>query len=135
MVTEWLACWTQVQKGLGSNHSRDAVGNILGQTVHTHCASVHQAAKLAAALLSVARVIVGLAKSNGNGFMTHVTCRLTAKNRDQLQNHMLGNRIWASFTFLRYPQASGHSGETNDATCRLNPSRSQSHSLNEIDVY
>ena len=22
---EWLACWTQAQKGLGSNHSRDAV--------------------------------------------------------------------------------------------------------------
>jgi len=25
-VAEWLACWTQAQKGLGSNHSRDAVG-------------------------------------------------------------------------------------------------------------
>ena len=24
-VAEWLACWTQVQKGLGSNHSQDAV--------------------------------------------------------------------------------------------------------------
>jgi len=24
-VAEWLACWTQVQKGLGSNRSRDAV--------------------------------------------------------------------------------------------------------------
>ena len=23
---EWLACWTQAQKGLGSNRSRDAVG-------------------------------------------------------------------------------------------------------------
>ena len=28
-----------------------------------------------------------------------VTCRLTAKNRDQLRNHMLGNRVWATFTF------------------------------------
>ena len=27
--------------------------------------------------------------------MTHVTCRLTAKNRDQLQNPTLGNRVWA----------------------------------------
>ena len=27
--------------------------------------------------------------------MTHVTCRLTAKNRDQL-----GNRVWATFTFF-----------------------------------
>ena len=33
------------------------------------------------------------------GFMTHVTCRLTAKNREQLRNHMLGNRVWATFTF------------------------------------
>ena len=36
------------------------------QTVHTHCASVHQAAKLVAALLRVARVTVGLAESNGS---------------------------------------------------------------------
>jgi len=27
------------------------------------------------------------------GFMTHVTCRLTAKNRDQLRNPALGNRV------------------------------------------
>jgi len=26
--------------------------------------------------------------------MTHVTCRLTAKNRDQLQNPTIGNRVW-----------------------------------------
>jgi len=31
--------------------------------------------------------------------MTHVTCRLTAKKRDQLQNPTLGNRVWATFTF------------------------------------
>jgi len=36
-------------------------GNSLRQTVHTHCASVHQAAKLVAALLRVARVTAGLA--------------------------------------------------------------------------
>ena len=30
-----------VQKGLGSNRSRDAVGYSLRQTVHTHRASVH----------------------------------------------------------------------------------------------
>jgi len=34
------------------------------------------------------------------GFMTHVTCRLTAKNRDQLRDLTLGNRVWAIFTFL-----------------------------------
>ena len=32
--------------------------------------------------------------------MTHVTCRLTAKNRDKLRKHTLGNRVWAIFTFL-----------------------------------
>ena len=32
--------------------------------------------------------------------MTHVTCRLTAKNRDQLWNPTLGNRVWATFTFF-----------------------------------
>jgi len=77
-----IACWTQTQKDPDPNRS-------LRQTVHTHCASVHQAAKLAAAFLRVAGVTAGLAKSNGNlppGFMTHVTCRLTAKNRDQLRN-------------------------------------------------
>jgi len=53
-------CWThQAQKGLSSNR-----------------ASVHQAAKLASALLRAAY----------RRFMTHVTCRLTAKNRDQLRN-------------------------------------------------
>jgi len=41
-------------------------GNSLGQTVHTHRASVHQAAKLVAALLRVAGVTVGLAESNGS---------------------------------------------------------------------
>jgi len=32
------------------------------------------------------------------GFMTHITCRLTAKNRDRLRNPTLGNRVWATFT-------------------------------------
>ena len=41
-------------------------GNSLRQTVHTHHASVHQAVKLVAALLRVARVTAGLAESNGS---------------------------------------------------------------------
>jgi len=65
-VAEWLACWSQAQKGPGSNRSRDAVGNSLRQTVHTHCASVHQAAKLAAALLRVAGVTAVRAESNSS---------------------------------------------------------------------
>ena len=36
------------------------------QTVHTHCASVHQAAELIAALLRVSGVAAGLAESNGS---------------------------------------------------------------------
>ena len=32
--------------------------------------------------------------------MTHVTCRLTAKNRDQLRNPTLGSRVWATFPFF-----------------------------------
>ena len=30
--------------------------------------------------------------------MTHVTCRLTAKNRDQLLNRTLDNRVWPAIT-------------------------------------
>jgi len=42
------------------------LSNSLRQTVHTHRASVHQAAKLVAALLRVAMVTAGLAESNGS---------------------------------------------------------------------
>ena len=56
-----------MQKGLGSNCSRDTVTYYsLRQTVHTHHVSVHQAAKLVAAILRVARVTAGLAESNGS---------------------------------------------------------------------
>ena len=30
--------------------------------------------------------------------MSHITCRLTAKNRDRLRKPTLGNRVWATFT-------------------------------------
>ena len=46
---------------LGSNRSRS-----LRQTVHTRRASVHQAAKLVAALLRIARATGGLPESNGS---------------------------------------------------------------------
>jgi len=61
-IAKWLACWTQAQKGLGSN--RQIVS--LRQTVHTHRASVHQAAKLVAALLRVAGITAGLADIIGS---------------------------------------------------------------------
>jgi len=34
--------------------------------------------------------------------MTHVTCRLTAKNRDQLRNSTLVNRVWATFNLFLF---------------------------------
>ena len=98
-VAEWLVCLTQVQKARVQIAAAMLSDNSLRQTVHTHRASVHQAAKLVAALLRVAGVTAGLVESNA-GFMTHVTCRLTAKNRDQLRNPTLGNRVWATFTFF-----------------------------------
>ena len=35
--------------------------------------------------------------------MTHVTCRLTAKNRDELRNPTVGNRVWATFYTVYLP--------------------------------
>jgi len=32
--------------------------------------------------------------------MIHVTCRLTVKNRGQLRDPTLGNRVWATSTFF-----------------------------------
>ena len=52
-------------------------GNSLRQTVRIHCASVHQAEKLVAALLRFTGVIAGLAESNGQPTtgLAHVACR------------------------------------------------------------
>ena len=70
-VAEWLACWTELDsdtEGPGfKSQSRRCRVTVLGkQTAYTHCASVRQAAKLAAALLMVAGVTAGLAESNGS---------------------------------------------------------------------
>jgi len=56
-VTKWLACWTRCRRP-GFKSQR--------QSVHSHRASVHQAAKLVAALLRVAGLTAGLAESNGS---------------------------------------------------------------------
>ena len=65
-VAEWLACWTQAQWAWVQIAAVALSCNSLRQTVHTHCASVRQAAKLVAALLRVARVTTGLAEHNGS---------------------------------------------------------------------
>ena len=66
LVAEWLARWTQAQKVRVQIAAATLSGNSLRQTVHTHSASVHQAAKLVAALVRVARVTAGLVESNGS---------------------------------------------------------------------
>jgi len=68
-IAEWLEtrvldsgpgrAWVQIAVAMLSDNS-------LRQTVHTHCASVHQAAKLLAAFLRVAGVTAGLAGSDGS---------------------------------------------------------------------
>ena len=61
-----------VLRGLGRRRARVQIavatpsGNTLRQTVYTHRASDRQAAKLVAALLSVAGVTADLAESNGS---------------------------------------------------------------------
>ena len=57
-------CWTQAQKAQVQIAAVTLSVNSLRQTVRTHCASVHQAAKLVAALLRVVRVTAGLAERN-----------------------------------------------------------------------
>ena len=39
--------------------------------------------------------------------MTHVTCRLTVKNRDQLRNPTLSNELWATFPFFCLSPSTG----------------------------
>ena len=65
-VAEWLACWTQAQKGRVQIAAATLSGNSLRQTVYTRHACVHQAAKLVAALLRVAGVTASLAESSGS---------------------------------------------------------------------
>jgi len=65
-IAEWLACWTQAQKARVQIAVATLSGSSLTQTVHTHRAYVHQAAKLVAALLRVAEVTAGLAESTGS---------------------------------------------------------------------
>jgi len=91
-VAEQLACWTQAfihsfihsysfiancqtavvhknkrrRRALVQIAAAMRLGNSLRQTVNTNRASVHQAAKLVAALLRFAGVTAGLAESNGS---------------------------------------------------------------------
>ena len=69
-VIGWLGSWVVSvldSEGPGfKSHPRRCQGNSLRQTVHTHCASVYQAAKFVAALLRVVGVTAVLAENNGS---------------------------------------------------------------------
>jgi len=65
-VAEWLGAGLKRRKARVQIAAATLSGNSLRQSVHTYRASVHQAAKLVAALLRVARVTADLAESNGN---------------------------------------------------------------------
>ena len=65
-VAKWLARWTHTQKARVQIAAVTLSGNSLRQTVHTRRSSIHQAAKLVAALLRVAGATAGLAESNGS---------------------------------------------------------------------
>jgi len=114
-VAEWLACWIQAQKGPGSNRSRDAVRvTVLGKLFTAIVPLFIKQQKLVAALLRVEsqlqawRKVMAAYRRVYDSFMTHVTCRLTAKNRDQVRNPTLGNRVWATFTFKQLHYNKGH---------------------------
>jgi len=47
--------------------------------------------------------------------MSHITCRLTAKNRDQLRNPTLGTQVRATFTFFnRHTRVTGRCCDTDE---------------------
>jgi len=66
LAAECIVYCTHVQNTWLQIAAAKLSGNSLRQTVHTHYASVHQAAELAAALLRVVGVTAGLAESNGS---------------------------------------------------------------------
>ena len=101
-VAEWLACWTQAQKARVQITVATLSDNSLRQTAYTHCASVHQAAKLVAALLRVAGVTAGLAESNGS-LLPGLWLTLPAGwlPRTGISSGTLRSVIeWATFTFF-----------------------------------
>jgi len=121
-VAEWLVCWTQAQQAWVQIAATTLSGNSLRQTAHSHRASVHQAAKLVAALLRAARVslTVGLAESNGS-----LPSGLCQEPRSAAEPYTLGNRVWATFTFTFFylisqsPRTCCPGSGNEDALCAL----------------
>ena len=74
-------------------------GNSLRQAVHTHCASVHQAAKLVAAPLRVAGVTAGLAESNGSLRLVYDSRHLQADCQEPGSAPVIEYGLALPFTF------------------------------------
>ena len=51
--------------------------------------------------------------------MIHATCRLTAKNWDQLWNPTLGNRVWATFSVASHYEKSSVAWERCQCGCGM----------------
>ena len=62
--------------------------------------------------------------------MIHVTCRLTAKCRNQLRNRTLGNRVWATFFYL-YCQIPLHGPDATGP----DPTRQSPQTLSETHTH
>jgi len=82
----------------------------LSLELHTYVSLDRTSARVQCAMglqtsTQIARLLRVILRSAGwlptAGFMTHVACRLTAKNQDQNRNPTVGNRVWASFTFTQ----------------------------------
>jgi len=69
--------------------------------------------------------------------MTYVTCRLAAKNRDQLRNPTLSNRVWAIYLYLFIVQVvdrtAGGGRVGSWWNCELNVEAGNSSSLETRD--
>jgi len=93
-VTEWLAYWTQAQKVPSSNRcSRILSGNSLRQTIHTHCAYVHQAAKIGSSPL----------KGGGQSLKTCLEARTCLENENPcLEKLRISASIFTSIFMLFY---------------------------------
>ena len=76
--------------------------------------------------------------------MTHITCRMTVKNRDQLRDPTIGNRLWATFTFFHYShyycwtgaeaaESAGGRSSTGGRRRRMSGSRSRQPSEDDRD--
>jgi len=82
-------------------------GNSLRQTVHTDCASVHQAAELVAALLRVVRVTLQAWRKVVAAYHRVYNSRhlqADCQEPGSAPEPYVGNRVWATFTFYNHAQ-------------------------------